>query len=724
MISLETAKIQLLFDDNGVLTSFVNKSAGMKHSCRWDGFAISAVGRELTPADFPERCVRYDPSALEVTYNGRYGRIVCRWVVTEGAHFARFFMDFTAAEDMQLQTVKVCELKFEPDREEIVLSEYRYIDFAVFDEMPNHQIWNCYRDQDTEPSRLCFGRGKQGGFFTGLEAVFDISRIGAEDVVMTIRPMMHLKCGETLNCEPAFIGVYVNTPYTVRWQEEWQKAVDRGVFSVDYFKGGVLNSELVQLSGAGGSATPNPWKQPLESRPTMAESIAVTAMVQEIFGKPRFGIMANACGWHCDMCQDEYTPESAEKDKKALAVFRECGLDGVFDPHPWGGDISRMNSLREGDHYVPGELTTGVIQEAEKQSLKFGFWPTINKTHPWRPVGIPFRPDRPEWERKLIFCENPNPLFENFRNAAGNCLGAYGFAEWLCGIYQDALDTGYYSAFILDGDFWGTGAYSSTTIPVECAAVDHKHINKDAEYVCRSEIQKIIARMRELYPDIYIFQCRPQMDHGIWALKNSDACFTLIEAGSGDDNIAAGDAIRMSARIRMHQHFFPHWLDCSLLYPSHYHPEIHPKWPHENMEYVLLSSIACTTNLLFYLPTIHDDFPAGDRAKIKYWLDWARANVDCLQVRKDFPVWPGGGMADGYAHINGDHGFVFWFNSTSEPCRVVFTLNEEECGFTADRATVKQIYPVAGAETSAVNGEVIPCDIPSQSAVILEIKGR
>ena len=81
-------------------------------------------------------------------------------------------------------------------------------------------------------------------------------------------------------------------------------------------------------------------------------------------------------------------------------------------------------------------------------------------------------------------------------------------------------------------------------------------------------------------------------------------------------------------------------------------------------------------------------------------------------------------MADGYAHINGDHGFVFWFNPTSEPCRVVFTLNEEECGFTADRATVKQIYPVAGAETSAVNGEVIPCDIPPQSAVILEMKGR
>ena len=38
-----------------------------------------------------------------------------------------------------------------------------------------------------------------------------------------------------------------------------------------------------------------------------------------------------------------------------VALLAACGLDGVSDCHPWGGDSARMGALREGDHYEPGK---------------------------------------------------------------------------------------------------------------------------------------------------------------------------------------------------------------------------------------------------------------------------------------------------------------------------------------------------------------------------------
>ena len=726
MYTLKSSKLRMEFSDTGNLERFCNLLTGFSHCCRDGGFAICTPERIWRPSDFNGTVVRHASDRLELLYTGEFGQVEAMWTLGKDSHFAEGRLTLRPGNHIDLQHVTLFDFTMQPEREATVLSEYRYIDYATFDEMPNHQIWNCYREQDTEPSRLCFGRNSEGGFFIGLEAVFDRSEISHDHIRLTIRPMMHLKAGEFLTCEAAFIGVYADTPLEGRWREEWQQAVDRGVFSADYFKGGILNNELVQLSSAGGSSTPNPWKQPAERRPTIAESRAVSAMVQEILGSPRFGIMALACGWHCDMSQEEYTPETLRHDLHALDLFKECSMDGLWDPHPWGGETAKLNALREGDHYTIGELPRQMAEYAKKQGLLLGFWPTFNKTHPWRPTGIPFRPDRPDWERKIIPCENPNPNYENFRTQSGNCLGAYGFVDWLSGIYRDAMDTGYYGAFILDGDYWGTGAYSSTTIPVQCASAEHRHLQDDSEYVCQLASRQLITGIRDRYPDTYIAMCRPAMDHGIWALRDCDFCFTLIEAGSGEDNLLAGNAIRTSSRIRVHQHFIPHWLDSALLFPSHYHPQIHPKWPHEHMDFVLLSSIACTPNLLFYLPTAHDeDFPEADRSRIKYWLDWARANERYLMVRHDFPAWPSAEHPDGYAHLVDGDGYIFWFNSSGKDQEAQFRLDAEEAGFTGKSgARIQEVYPSAGEVRDFETGASVNWRIPAGSALILSVKGN
>ena len=50
------------------------------------------------------------------------------------------------------------------------------------------------------------------------------------------------------------------------------------------------------------------------------------------------------------------------------------------------------------------------------------------------------------------------------------------FYDWLEEIVRQAMDTGYYGSWCMDGDFWGTGSYYHTTVPVSCLAENHDHL--------------------------------------------------------------------------------------------------------------------------------------------------------------------------------------------------------------------------------------------------------
>ncbi len=80
----------------------------------------------------------------------------------------------------------------------------------------------------------------------------------------------------------------------------------------------------------------------------------------------------------------------------------------------------------------------------------------------------------------------------------------------------------------------------------------------------------------------------------------------------------------------------------------------------------MLSALSSSPNQLYYLPT-KTGIPDKDKAEIRKWLDWGRKNVEYLKVRKDLPDWPAPGKVDGSAHIVGDRGLVFLFNSGKTP---------------------------------------------------------
>jgi hypothetical protein len=588
---------------------------------------------------------------------------------------------------------------------------YAHPSFDRIESSPLHRSWNLKRPPGTEPVKTFFGRTAKGGFYTGLEQAFDTSRLIGDTVEFSFPPSLRVRAGERHVCEPLYVGAYRRDPRDLRageWRPADEVAAAAGLTST--------RSSSEPDAARGHSATP------VVMLPLPSESNAMVAMTAAVLGSPRHGLKALACGWHCQMTQAAYTPESLEADLKALGFLKRCGLDGLTDSHPWGGETKKMNALREGERYQPGPEVRRFLDRARDLELIVTQWPTMNNTHPWNPQGGPFRADRSEWLRGLTGKTLGGQNADNFRQRLANCLACEPFFDWLLGVQLDAVRLGRYGSWCMDGDFWGTGAYYHTTIPVTCTAVTHRHLVPDSNYACQRALDRLIASIRGSHRGIYIVMCRPPMDLGVWSNRNVDACFTLIETGTGSSNLAAGDEIRTASRIRVHHHFFPHTLDWPLLFPSYGNPASPPPWPRGHIDYILLSALSSAPNLLFYLPA-RTGIPEEDQAEIRTWLDWGRKHEAYLKVRKDLFNWPGPGRVDGSAHVIADRGILFLFNPSTEALKAEFTMTEQELGLTKQGGyRIEQEHPVPSAAVETHYGQRVTWSVPAQSAMVLRIR--
>jgi hypothetical protein len=256
----------------------------------------------------------------------------------------------------------------------------------------------------------------------------------------------------------------------------------------------------------------------------------------------------------------------------------------------------------------------------------------------------------------------------------------------------------------------------------------HDHLPEDANYACQRALDRWTGAVRERYPKTFVVMCRPPMDLGVWSQRNVDACFTLIETGSGPSNIAGGDEIRVASRIRLHHHFFPHFIDWPLLFPSYSgmpgKRKKEPVWPSAKLDYIMLSALSCAPNLLLYLPT-KTGIPGADKAEIRRWLEWGRTNIAYLNVRKDLPDWPGAGKVDGSAHIVGDRGLVFLFNPGKQSLSGEFALTGATIGIKRQEGfQISQKHPQAARSVGFRYGETVRWEVPGETAVVLWIQAR
>jgi hypothetical protein len=276
-----------------------------------------------------------------------------------------------------------------------------------------------------------------------------------------------------------------------------------------------------------------------------------------------------------------------------------------------------MNALGANDTYRPGEWYAKLLDHARSIGVKVVMWPTMNNTHPWSSEGRPFRADCPDW---FMHPARLDDKPDYVKNAKANCLANAPFFNWLVKINLEGLASGYYPGWVMDGSFFGDGGWVDSVIPVDCSSDQHDHLPGDSNYACERALKQLIAQVRDHFPETYIFACRPTEDLGVWSLRNVDGCFTLCEVvknPSTNFNLVAGDEIREFSRVRVQHDFFPHYLDQPLLFPSRENRNDPPNWPLGKLDYILLSGLSSSPNLLFYFPTKSGGVLPEDKIEIR-----------------------------------------------------------------------------------------------------------
>lgn len=682
-VALENARLGLRFDPKtGTLTALQNKLTCETYGVSGDTFSVEAVQFRLDFPDFKLTQLKTETGVVRAHYEGPGMTVEVSYTLHGENHFAEKRTVLTASRNLGLKKLVLGRPSFSaPD---LTIVPYRYQKNVTY-----------------------FGRTLKGGIFLGVELPYDQSgQPDAATVSLGYAPSMKVLGGQRVVCEPAYIGVYRKKP-----------------------------------------GEPDGSQQPLAS-----ESEAMLAMTSAILPPHHRRLAPVICGWWSETWRSPYrTQEDVDRDKRAIDFAVDCGIDYISDAKTWAGEVARVNALRKNDSLVLGPLPLKVAEYARRRGVKWMFWATMNHTDPWsewdrrsaNEVGQPFRPDRPDWQMKIPIPTRKRPpqvkvsereLALRGASTSADCFADREFFDWLMAVTFQAMDAGQYGAWCIDGNFFLRPAVYSEpgnmVPPARCTSDAHDHLCPDANYLCERNLTEMARLLRQRYPDLYMFHARPVMDLGVWSLRHVDACFTINEfsrlkgipgMGPQPKNVLLGDKIRHWSRIRVHQHFFPHYLDSPLVFDG---PKSMTKrdWTSEKIDYIMLSALSSSPNQLYYLPT-KAGIPDKDKAEIRKWLDWGRKNIDYLMVRRDLPDWPAPGKVDGSAHIVEDRGYVFLFNPNPNALKASFALTEEGMRLKGKGPfRVAQEHPPSDRTVKAAAGQTVHWEVPAHTAVVLRVE--
>jgi len=717
-ILLQNDSMALVFASRtGILQAMENRLTGETYRIRGDEFAMETADGCVKRSDMKRTSTACRDRELSVRYEHPNVLVEVVYELGNDHHFAEKRMSLTFRKNGGLKQIVVGDPTFTADGLTIVC--YRYPNFDILTAAVKAQHgWERHRPPDSEPNRTFFGRTSRGGFFLGVEMPYDASELEKNRVTLRYAPSLKIKAGQTLPGETVYLGVYCRSEQDRRETNSWRSI--ETLWKKEKTTGGFNGTSIAEA----GESKPEIKVTRPAILPLPSESQAMSKMVSMLYGPPRHGIMAEGCGCFSQLYwfEDWNTEEELEEDLSALAFFPPCGLDLVGYIRPWC-ETEKINGLREGDRYKLGPKILRMLDRDAELGMDSAMGITLTNTFPWSRRGLPFRLDEPSWLRAF----EGKPTSANdlaFRTNLGNCMGCQPFNDWLEQLLMGILTSGRFKHLTYDSDFWGTGAFFQTIVPVTCTADYHDHLPGDSNYACQKALQRLITRVRQTYPDLFIMACRPSMDLGIWMLRHTDACFTLIESGMNKPNLVAGNEIRIGSRIRVHHQFLPHWLDQSFLFPMFFPPKLGSvtPWPGEHLDYILLSALSGSPNLLMNLPA-KTGIPESDKQTIKKWLDWARQNVRYILVRKDLPDWPEPGKVDGSAHIIARQGFIFLFNPNDTTLQGEFALSEESIGLKGDGSyQIRQYYPDAEQTQTLSYGQTVRWNVPPRTAIILEIR--
>jgi len=443
--------------------------------------------------------------------------------------------------------------------------------------------------------------------------------------------------------------------------------------------------------------------------PDIGEVEAMLDMVQK-FAPPRGGMTLAYNGWQGGMSYAGYEGEEgtarAKQDIEVLRAVKEMLGPCIVQPAgPFFGAHEQVMRLRAEDDRLPESPGRRLLLDGiNANGMTAMHWACLKSVHGWTspPIG-PYCPDRPDWKA----------------DAHSNCTANPAYLQWFARLIFHDLERGF-AGFVADEP--GPGLRHQ----MHCDKPDHGHLPGNASYAYFVRRRELFREMRKRFgPNFELQGQRPHMDAGIWDMTYLNSVFTFSE-----DPGRNAEALREWSRLRRHYSFVPSYMDQIMVQAGF-----------EPVDQTMLSILAVSSNYVFISPCSPEklaefksaigndhrvfargwsEFPESDRARVRFWLDWAREHREYMDDVIDLPDWPSSGRPDGYLRVKNGAGFAFLFNTSDAEQTISIPLDGEANLDHRRTYRLEQIHPASGPTTTA-RSKVL-WNLPAKCALLIAIQ--
>ena len=507
-----------------------------------------------------------------------------------------------------------------------------------------------------------FARYGSIGYYTGVENPFFSTTVEGSKVCISYEPSLILKKGNTYESEPQFLGVYEPIGEYIRETEPVNiDAVARGVKRPRFF---------------------NPCGEiPLD----IAEIEAMRKYAAEYYDVNKKSQFDNI--FYFFFYPKKQNPRTESEVREYLSVIdRFSAINGdimVFNPH-----VKMVMPTEEKPYWElapKGTAAERILRYAQSSGLRCGYYMGVGIEGGGNGSRLPFRPEKKDWKKA-----------DGEGNLGGeNCLGCDEYLEWWYSVQKNTIEKyglGYWS--------WDPGPGDGN----DCFATNHGHIPGKGEYKGWRNSQKLLARMKEQFPNLFLMSFYGRKEYGLWGFRyfsqhevyweNTVMFGATLHNDLHDDRMNA-HGIRLQNQWCMNFRFMPANIGHGLvprMGESWLIPEIDRAYDLGGWRYALLSAIACCGSVTHCtLPDRLENVP-GFTEFYRKWIKWAKDNYHYCQFTMPIGDRVSDELIDGFARIDRDNGQIFLFNSSPKVLNKKLPLDRRLGIDTADGFYLRILY--------------------------------
>ena len=347
--------------------------------------------------------------------------------------------------------------------------------------------------------------------------------------------------------------------------------------------------------------------------------------------------------------------------------------------------------------YKPGSIGERIVEYTKSKGLKYGIYMgSAQENMPY--CNSPMNPyatieEKPTWKKVDAYGTTSDE----------NCICCDDFADWYFEVQKNTIEK--YGMGFWDWDpGLGNGHF--------CYSSEHGHLPGKGGYKGFRNTQKIIEKIKKINGGMYLQAFHGMKEYGLWGMK----CFDQHEAYWEQDpgffatmypDVSAdrftANGMRLQAWWNQNYRFLPGQINHSLtnrMIQNCNDPQDYLRYLFDfgGWKFALLSGLAAGASLTS--PIIPYELESSGMRKYAkewlHWLHWGKENFHLLKHVVAFGNQPDTVQIDGYAHIDGDEGFLFLCNGSSVYSQITFRLNEE-LGFNGvSKYRLKAISPEYG----------------------------